>query len=151
MSWVLIYIATKFLDPIPLISPRIADFPYQFPPKSKNFATRIFSKKSEPEKAGPVPAKAGPRPAKAGPSCWSTFASQLPHPASIHASLHLLRLDLTSLSDRAAPLPDRSSTSSHARSKPLSCPSPQLAPTPPARSRRATPAWQHAFLASSLC
>jgi hypothetical protein len=60
MFWVLIYIATKFLAPIPLISLGIDDFSSQFPPKSMNSSRRNFSKKSEPAKAGPKPAKAGP-------------------------------------------------------------------------------------------
>jgi hypothetical protein len=74
MSWVLIYIATNFLAPIPLISLGIADFLFQFPSKSTNCSHRI-SRKSlnrlkpalRPAKAG-TPAKAGPNPAKAGPS-----------------------------------------------------------------------------------
>jgi hypothetical protein len=41
MSWVLIYIATKFLAPIPCISLRIADFLFKFPPKSTNFSRSI--------------------------------------------------------------------------------------------------------------
>jgi hypothetical protein len=60
MFWVLIYIASKFLAPIPLISVGIDDFLFEFPPKSTNSSRRIFSKKSEPEKAGLRPAKAGP-------------------------------------------------------------------------------------------
>jgi hypothetical protein len=72
MSWVLIYIATKFLAPIPLISLRIIDFSFQFSPKSTNISTRISQKSANwlkpalrPAKANP-PAKAGPRQAKAG-------------------------------------------------------------------------------------
>jgi hypothetical protein len=44
MSWVLVYIATNFLAPIPLISPRIDDFFSQFPPKSMNSSRRISRK-----------------------------------------------------------------------------------------------------------
>jgi hypothetical protein len=44
MFWVLIYIATNFLAPIPLISPRINDFSSQFPPKSMN-SSHIISQK----------------------------------------------------------------------------------------------------------
>jgi hypothetical protein len=53
MFWVLIYIATNFLAPIPLISLEIIDFLFQFPPKSTNSSRRNFSKKFEPAKAGP--------------------------------------------------------------------------------------------------
>jgi hypothetical protein len=72
MFWVLIYISTNFLAPIPLISLRIDDFLSKFPPKTKNFACRISRKSPNrlkpdlrPAKAG-KPAKAGPSPAKAG-------------------------------------------------------------------------------------
>jgi hypothetical protein len=44
MFWVLIYIATNFLAPIPLISLRIDDFIFQFAPKSKNISPRISRK-----------------------------------------------------------------------------------------------------------
>jgi hypothetical protein len=86
MSWVLLYVATNFLAPIPLISLGIIDFPLQFPPKSKNFATRISRKSPNrlkpdlrPAKTGP-PAKAGPRPAKAGPPSGQ-LPSQFPNRA----------------------------------------------------------------------
>jgi hypothetical protein len=45
MSWVLIYIATNFLAPIPLISAGIDDFIFQFAPKSMN-SSRRFPRKS---------------------------------------------------------------------------------------------------------
>jgi hypothetical protein len=61
----LIYIATNFLAPIPLISPKIDDFSSQFSPKSMNSSQKNFSKKSELAKADLRPAKAGP-PVKAG-------------------------------------------------------------------------------------
>jgi hypothetical protein len=74
MSWVLIYISTNFLAPIPLISLEFVDFLSQFPPKSTNSSRRI-SRKSlnrqkpalRPAKAD-IPAKVGPNPAKAGPA-----------------------------------------------------------------------------------
>jgi hypothetical protein len=66
MSWVLIYIATNFLAPIPLISHGIDDFLFKFPPKSKNFATRISRKSANRLKPALRPAKAR-TPAKAGP------------------------------------------------------------------------------------
>jgi hypothetical protein len=53
MFWVLIYIATNFLAPIPHISLGIADFLSEFLPKSTNSSRRNFSKKCEPAKAGP--------------------------------------------------------------------------------------------------
>jgi hypothetical protein len=104
LSWVLIYIATNFLSPIPCISLGIDDFPSEFLPKSTNFSNSIpnrqklactpeiagqyqkfGSRKSpnwlkpahRPTKAG-QPAKAGPRPVKV-----SRSAGQRPthHPA----------------------------------------------------------------------
>jgi hypothetical protein len=91
MFWVLIYIATKFLAPIPLISLGINNFPFQFLPKSTNSSHR-FSRKSpnrlkpalRPAKAG-IPAIAGPRPAKAGPS-WP--AGQRHPTSSTQPTLH---------------------------------------------------------------
>jgi hypothetical protein len=44
MFWVLIYIATNFIAPIPLISLGIDDFFFQFPPKSTNSSRRISQK-----------------------------------------------------------------------------------------------------------
>jgi hypothetical protein len=73
MSWVLIYIATNFLAPIPHISPGIEDFIFQFAPKSKNISPRISRKSPSRKKPAHRPAKAGHRlkpahrPAKAGP------------------------------------------------------------------------------------
>jgi hypothetical protein len=74
MVWVLIYISTNFLAPIPLISLGFVDFLSQFPPKSTNSSRRISRKVTNwlkpdlgPAKAG-TPAKAGPSPAKAGPA-----------------------------------------------------------------------------------
>jgi hypothetical protein len=94
MSWVLIYISTNFLAPIPLILAGIDDFIFQFAPKStnflrsipnrlkpvstpaktepsQNFRTRKVTNRLKPDlrpaKAG-TPAKAGPRAAKAGPA-----------------------------------------------------------------------------------
>jgi hypothetical protein len=55
----LIYIATNFLAPIPLISLGIIDFLSEFPPKSTDSLRRNFSKKCESAKAGPSPVKAG--------------------------------------------------------------------------------------------
>jgi hypothetical protein len=48
MSWVLIYISTKFPAPIPCILAGIDDFIFQFVPKSTNF----FAQLPEPAKAG---------------------------------------------------------------------------------------------------
>jgi hypothetical protein len=55
MSWVLIYIATNFLAPIPLICLGIDDFSFQFLPKSMNFSNSITNRLkpvSTPEIAG---------------------------------------------------------------------------------------------------
>jgi hypothetical protein len=106
MFWVLIYIATNFLAPIPLISLGIIDFSFRFPPKSTNSSRRISQNSASRKK----PAL---RPAKAGPSPGSQRHRSRPHPP--------------------APSPQLVPTSSS--------PPPQLAQTPPVRSRRATPAW----------
>jgi hypothetical protein len=56
MSWVVIYIATNFLAPIPCISLRIVDLSFKFPPKSTNSSRRSPNRKkpiSAPEKVGP--------------------------------------------------------------------------------------------------
>jgi hypothetical protein len=94
MSWVLIYISTKFLAQIPLIALGIADFIFEFALKSTNFSRSIPNRlkpASTPAKAGPsqnfrtrkvtnrlkpdfrpakagLPAKAGSIPANAGPA-----------------------------------------------------------------------------------
>jgi hypothetical protein len=47
MSWVLIYIATNFLAPIPCISLGITDFLFKFPPKLTNFSNS-FSNRLKP-------------------------------------------------------------------------------------------------------
>jgi hypothetical protein len=52
MSWVLIYIATNFLAPIPLISSGIDDFSTPFSAQIEEHLEQDFSKKYEPEKAG---------------------------------------------------------------------------------------------------
>jgi hypothetical protein len=52
MFWVLIYIATNFLAPIPLISVRIDDFSLPICAQIDEQLAQNFSKKSEPEKAG---------------------------------------------------------------------------------------------------
>jgi hypothetical protein len=74
MFWVLIYIASKFLAPIPLISLGIIDFRFQFPPNRRTARAEISRKVPNrlkpdlrPAKAG-APAKAGPSAAKAGPA-----------------------------------------------------------------------------------
>jgi hypothetical protein len=50
MFWVLIYIATKFLSPIPLILARIDDFLFQFLPKLTNSSSRISQKSASQKK-----------------------------------------------------------------------------------------------------
>jgi hypothetical protein len=86
MSWVLIYIASNFLAPIPFISLGIINFLFQFPPKSTNISTRISRKVANrlkpelrPAKAG-TPAKAGPSPAKAGHHLVNARRVLLAHP-----------------------------------------------------------------------
>jgi hypothetical protein len=154
MFWVLIYITTNFLAPIPLISLGIIDFPLQFLPKSKNFVTRISRKSPNrlkpdlrPAKTGP-PAKAGPRPAKAGPS---SSASQR----------HLQQLALAS--PTCASRPSSPPHTPQHRLIPPACSSPRPAPSsrqlpsspPPTTSRQRStqlvlsPWPSHAHLPSS--
>jgi hypothetical protein len=128
MSWVLIYIATNFLAPIPLISLGIDDFSSHFPPKSKNFVTRISQK-------SPNRLKPDLRPAKAGPPANASLASaSLSHPAP---SLHLRPCS-------ARPAPRRR------------CPAPTCAPCPgPAHPHHASPSsaprsQPHRFLSAVL-
>jgi hypothetical protein len=83
MFWVLLYIATKFLAPIPLISLGINDFCFQFPPKSTNSSRRISQKSTN--RLNPalrlakadIPAKAGP-PSSAGQHRLATDRSSPP-------------------------------------------------------------------------
>jgi hypothetical protein len=74
MSWVLIYISTNFLAPIPLILAGTHDFLFQFAPKSTNCVHRFSRKSASRKKPAHRPAKAAyrlkpaHRPAKAGPA-----------------------------------------------------------------------------------
>jgi hypothetical protein len=92
MSWVLIYIATKFLAPIPLISLGIDDFLFQVPPKSTNSSCRISQKIANRLKPALRPAKAGPIPAKAsrpaGPRHLARSAPLLATPSTCSTSAH---------------------------------------------------------------
>jgi hypothetical protein len=156
---VLIYIDTKFLAPIPLISLGIDDFLFQFPPKSTNSSRRI-SRKSlnqlkpdlRPAKAGP-PAKAFSSPAKAGPSPASqrhrsapprsrlAFLAPPPRSAQLlspdvprHQLAHLLLAPWACPAKLTAP-PPRLRLASHALQRPRPCPA---AASPPATHRAAS-------------
>jgi hypothetical protein len=105
---VLIYIATKFLAPIPLISLGIDDFLFQLPPKSTNSSRRNFSKRCEPAKAGHCPASGSnfqrhrpAPPALAHPQPSISSASPLP-PLNARVSTPL---DHSSLAPSPAPPP----------------------------------------------
>jgi hypothetical protein len=67
MSWVLIYIATKFLAPIPLISLGIDNFLFQFPPNSTNISSRISQK--SPSRKKPASDRLKPDPDRLKPVC----------------------------------------------------------------------------------
>jgi hypothetical protein len=102
MFWVLIYISTNFIAPIPCILAGIDDFSFQFPPKSTNFSRSISNRLKPactPEIAGlnqkirtrksanrlkPAlrPAKGG-TPAKAGPSIPQVNTASLPRSTRI--------------------------------------------------------------------
>jgi hypothetical protein len=95
MFWVLIYIDSNFLAPIPLISLGFIDFSLQFPPKLTNVSSRISRKSASRKKPAHRPAKASHRlkpahrPAKAGPqfSCArsrSTASPRAPQLLSHH-------------------------------------------------------------------
>jgi hypothetical protein len=107
MSWVLIYISTNFLAPIPCILAGIDKFIFQFAPKSTKFSRSIPNRLKLvciPAKAGPsqnfrtrkVPNRLKPalRPAKADLAhrLVNAFASrpQLAH--ALHPAQHLARL-----------------------------------------------------------
>jgi hypothetical protein len=107
MFWVLIYIFTNFLAPIPCILAGIDDFIFQFAPKSTKFSrsipnrlkllcipeiaglSQIFRTRKVPNRLkqalrpakAVAPAKAGPSAAKAGPA-----AGQRPWPPSISSA-----------------------------------------------------------------
>jgi hypothetical protein len=144
MSWVLIYIATNFLAPIPRISPRIIDFLSDFPPKSMNFSSRISRKSASRKKLARKLAKAGHRlrpdhrPAKAGPlpaGQRRTWPSSIP---LLLATRPIARARL----HRAA-LPTHPSCSLHriASQRPRSAPHRpcSTAPFPPAHSATEPP------------
>jgi hypothetical protein len=78
MSWVLIYIATNFLAPIPLISLRIDDFSSHFPPKLKNFATRISQKSVSQKKPACPRVNTSASPLSSWPSSTSDSSPRRP-------------------------------------------------------------------------
>jgi hypothetical protein len=61
MFWVLIYISTNFLAPIPLISLEIIDFLFQFPPNRRTARAEISRKSANRLKPALRPAKASHR------------------------------------------------------------------------------------------
>jgi hypothetical protein len=153
MSWVLIYISTKFLDPIPLISVGIDDFLSEFLPTSTNSSNRFSQKSASRKKPAHRPAKAGHRlkpahrAAKAGPqsrrllrlaplfrssSLRSSLSSRQPR---ITAARHLL-LGLT-----ASPAARRSSPRLSRSARPSTA-------KPPCHHAQSTPS-QHRYASTA--
>jgi hypothetical protein len=115
MFWVLIYISTNFLAPIPCISLRIADFSSHFLPKSKNFATRISQKNLNQLKPDLRPVKAS-APAKAGPSrrAGQRFAQAfLPRSPPLDLPSHSFNLLVRLAPQVLLPAPPQASLRSH--------------------------------------
>jgi hypothetical protein len=153
MFWVLIYIATNFLAPIPPISAGIDDFIFRFSPKSTNGSRRISRKSLNRLKPALRPAKAGTL-AKAGPpppgQRFRISPSIHCHHAPASAQHRPPRDSSARLSSRAASLPPPATCS---RAIPHACgppapPQPHATaplglsparPSPPARSPRTHP------------
>jgi hypothetical protein len=136
MSGVLNYIATNFLASIPLISLGIADFSSHFPPKSKNFVTRISQKSASRKKPNRIPAKAGP-PTKADPVLAKAGPLDSFFRRSTSHSIHFAKPSTPPGSCSTAPKPQRQAPSPGPYSRaalPPTARSPRAPPQPPPTS-----------------